>query len=408
MRFRRTLHMIISPFSVCNNRNLVFEPGSVQGLADDVSFYGNNTVLFTGGSSLRESGTLDKIEKSFKEKGIDRQLFTVRGEPSPELVDEITAEIRGGKLPDCIAAVGGGSVIDTAKAVSAMLCEEGSVCDFLEGIGDRKPSGKKIPFIAVPTTAGTGSEATYNAVLSRVGENGFKKSLRHTNYIPDSVIIDPDLYKSCPPRVAAASGLDALSQLVESYVSTRASFYTDILAVGAIEGVLESLPIVCRLRDESEYCDDDCGNAWAKMAYGAYISGFSLANSGYGIIHGIAGPAGGYFNAPHGSFCGTLLAAGMRATIIKLEKERPESPGLMKFTKLGYIASKSDDMLPKEARMRFIQILETLTDNLKIPRLGDFGITEKDLGKIAGASSARNNPVNFDKKEIEDILRTRL
>ena len=398
--------MLVTPFSISTNRKIILNGGSIRELAGEIKFYGSDTVLFTGGKSLEKKGKLGQIEKMFSENDIKYCIYRVDSEPSPELVDKITAELRGRK-PSCLTAVGGGSVIDTAKAVSAMLCEKTGVCDFLEGVGDKTPSGKKVPFIAVPTTAGTGSEATYNAVLSRVGENGFKKSLRHKNYTPDVVIIDPDLYAGAPAPVAASSGLDALSQLVEAYVSTKASFFTDILVSGAIEGMFEALPVVTA-EDEDEYCDTECSDAWLKMAYGSYISGLALANSGLAVIHGMAGTIGGFFNAPHGAVCGTLLAAGMKATIEKLEKSNPESPALLKLAKLGYIAARSDDLLPKEARSRFIQRIEAMTENMGIKRLSAYGIHEEDLEKIADASSNKNNPVALDKSEMIEILKTRL
>ena len=399
--------MNISSFSLCTNKKIIFKAGSIDELCAEILFYGRNTVLFTGGSSLENRGKLDSILKSFKTGNVQFTVYRINEEPSPDLVDKITSELRGKDI-QCIAAVGGGSVIDAAKAVSAMLCETGSICDFLEGIGDREPSGKKIPLIAVPTTAGTGSEVTFNAVLSRVGEKGFKKSLRHKNYTPDIAIIDPDLYAGCPPDIAASSGLDALSQLVEAYISTKSFFYTDILITGAIEAVFEALPVVTADRNVEDICNETCEDAWCKMAYGSYISGMALANNGLSIVHGIAGPLGGFFPAPHGSICGSLFSAGMKATIDKLEKNDPDSPALLKFTRLGYIAAKSDDMLPKEARSRFIQIIESMTDNMGIPRLADYGIVEADLEKIADASSNKNNPVKFDKEEIIGILRSRL
>ncbi|HAK45382.1 MAG TPA: hypothetical protein DCO79_05615 [Spirochaeta sp.] len=399
--------MNISPFKLSMNKKIVFRPGSIDELADEIKFYGSSTVLFIGSKSLKTGGKLERIEKLLKKNDISYKIYNVNDEPSPDLIDRITEELRGVE-PDSITAVGGGSVIDTGKAVSAMLKEEGSVCDFLEGIGERKTSGQKIPFIAVPTTAGTGSEATYNAVLCRVGEQGFKKSLRHSNYCPDAVIIDPELYYGCPSHVAASSGMDALAQLIESYLSTKATFVTDLLLTGAIEGMFEALPIVTFDRNIGEICDMDCSDAWEKMAYGAYISGLALSNCGYCIVHGMAGAVGGFFKAPHGAVCGSLLAEGIKQTILKLEKEDPESPSLLKAAKLGYIIAKSEDMLPKEARARFIQIIESMTESMRIPRLSAFGITEESLAKIASASSNKNSPIFFNQDEMIELLMNRL
>ena len=399
--------MTVSPFSLCTNKKRIFEPGSFKKLTEEISFYGRNTAIFTGSSSLKKSGNLEILHENCKKAGLNAIFYKVSSEPSPELIDKFTEKLRSEDI-DCVAGIGGGSVMDTAKAVSAMLCEKGSVTDYLEGVGNKKPSGAKKPLILVPTTAGTGSEASYNAVISSISKNGFKKSLRHLNYTAETTIIDSNLYENCPLETAASGGMDALSQLIESYISTKANFYTDILVIGAIEAVLEALPIVTAGKNNDEFCNANCEQAWEKMAYGAYISGLSLANSGLAVVHGIAGPVGGYFNAPHGAVCGTLLAEGMKATISKLEKEKPDSPALLKFSKIGYIAAKSDDMLPKEARARLIQVLEGLIENLKIPSLSKYGITEKDVLRIAQASSNKNNPVALSEEEICSIIQNRI
>jgi alcohol dehydrogenase class IV len=399
--------MKIMPFAFTSNTKIIFKPGSVETLVAEAGFYGRNIAIFTGGKSLKNSGKLREITDSLKNSGFSIMTYSVDSEPSPDLVDSIVLQLKDVKI-DVIAAVGGGSVIDTGKAVSAMLKQEGSICDYLEGIGDKSPSGKKIPMIAVPTTAGTGAEATSNAVISRPGKDGFKKSMRHFNYTPDIAIIDSELYASCPPSIAAGSGMDALSQLVESYVSSKASFYSDIRVIGAIEAILEALPIVTSDKSDENFCDADCAKAWEKMAYASFISGSALMNCGLSIVHGIAGPIGGLFKSPHGAVCGTLLAEGMKQTILKIEREDPESPALLKFSKLGHIAARSEDLLPKEARLRFIQVLEGLTENLAIPRLSHYGITEEDIPEIAAAASNKYNPITMSNEEIVSILKERL
>jgi len=399
--------MNVVPFTFNSNRKIIFKPGSIVNLTDEAAFYGRNIVIFTGGNSLKKSGKLAEITENLENNDFSVRIFRVKSEPSPDLIDSLVQQLKNSKI-DSIAAIGGGSVLDTGKAVSAMLAEDGSVEDYLEGIGDKIPSGKKVPFIAVPTTAGTGSEATSNAVLSRVGSDGFKKSLRHFNYTPDIAIIDSELYSSCPPDIAAASGMDALSQLVEAYVSSNASFYSDIHITGAIEVLLEALPIVAAGTIDEDYCAETCREAWNKMAYASFISGSALANCGLSVVHGIAGPVGGFFDSPHGAVCGTLLAEGMKKTVIKIENEDPESPALLKFANLGYIAARSEDLLPREARYKFIQVLEGLTESLAIPRLSVYGITEADLPKIAAASSNKNNPITLCEEEIISILKARL
>lgn len=205
-------------------------------------------------------------------------------------------------------AIGGGSVIDCGKAVAAMLVEDGSVQDYLEGVGTRKPSGAKIPFIAVPTTAGTGSEATKNAVVCDRKE-GYKKSLRHDAYMPDVAVIDPELTMTAPRPVTIACGLDAVSQLIESYTSTKANVFTDSLALTALSHASESLLPHCL----------DQGNDISlrgKMSYAALISGITLSHAGLGAVHGMAGPLGGLFPVPHGVTCGKLLFPKASTTFV--------------------------------------------------------------------------------------------
>ena len=246
--------MNIVPFSFTGNRKTIFAPGSVSSLSEEASFYGKRMILFTGGSSLKKRGVLARIEASLKKDGFDYPIYSIDSEPEPDTVDRITAENTGTR-PDVIAAVGGGSVIDAGKAVSAMLCEDGLISEYLEGIGNKTPSGRKIPFIAVPTTAGTGSEATSNAVMRKLGPDGFKKSLRHFNYTPEIAVIDPELYSGCPPSIAAASGMDALSQLIEAYISVKSTFFTDIHVLGAIDAIFEALPVVSGGKGDEDFCD---------------------------------------------------------------------------------------------------------------------------------------------------------
>ena len=221
-------------FHFARTPELFFGPGKLAYLPDTLRGRGiSSLVCITGESSFRETEQWSRLRDDLHSAGIGFRDYSVSGEPSPESVDAIAAECRENQ-PDCVLAVGGGSVIDTGKAVSAMLpCSEG-VETFLEGVGTKKPPGSKVFFAAVPTTSGTGSEATKNAVISRQGTEGFKKSLRHDNYVPDIAVVDPELVLSCPAGITAASGLDAVTQLLEGFVSTKASPLTDALAAGGL------------------------------------------------------------------------------------------------------------------------------------------------------------------------------
>jgi len=229
---------------------------------------------------------VNELEKGLAAEGLSLRRYPVSGEPSPEVVDRIAASLEA----DVVVAIGGGSAIDAGKAVAAMAEEGGSIVDYLEEVGTKPPTGRRRFLVAVPTTAGTGSEATANAVISRVGASGFKKSLRHEGYIPDIALIDPELALDCPPAVTAASGLDAITQLLEGFVSTGGNPLTDALGRSGLATAGRSFS---RAVHEGDLI------ARSAMAYAAYLSGVILAIAGLGIVHGIASPLGGAYPVPH-------------------------------------------------------------------------------------------------------------
>ena len=404
-------------FKFASTPDIVFGCGAFAELPSLIAGQGERVLLITGGTSLQKSGNLERLTAELEDRVTRIDLEKVSGEPSPELVDEL-AEKHRSPAPTVIAAVGGGSVLDAGKAVSALIpCQE-SVMAYLEGVGQGKQhSGKKVPFIAVPTTSGTGSEATKNAVLSRVGDAGFKKSLRHDNFVPDLALVDPELVQSCPPDITAASGMDAISQLLGAYLSTEASPLTDSLALKALERAGESFYLAVTQGENLK--------ARADMAYAALISGIVLANAGLGIVHGAASPLGGYFDIPHGVVCGTLLPAAVEKNIELLRIEAREEGGkaaesrqfLEKYALAGALLSREAQtgqmQLDLEGQVekycdRLIEILHEWVEELPISRLGEYGIREADLAKIAAETGCKNNPVPLSKEEIEDILRARL
>jgi alcohol dehydrogenase class IV len=294
-----------------------------------------------------------------------------------------------------------------------MIRHEKPLKTYLEGVGSEKPTGEKVPFIAVPTTAGTGSEASKNAVISEIGPEGFKKSLRHDNFVPDIAVIDPELALSCPASVTAASGLDAITQIIEGYVSTKSSPMTDSLSVGGLKAAGRSF--------EKAVTDGTDLEARADMAYAAYISGVVLANAGLGVVHGIAGPLGGLHPVPHGVVCGTLIGEATRMIIDNLFEMGDEGfPALRKYAEAGTFLraiNKSTDTSAEKAADRgnirekcdlLIETLRSWVDRYKIPKLGEYGIEEQHLGGIAKLSGLKNTPVELSKQEIITILKKRL
>lgn len=384
---------------VINDFNSIIAPlefgvGIIKKLDEHILKHGKNVLIITGGSSLKKSGKLDEICTSLSNKGINYIIENVTGEPTIDIVDKITEDNRD-KKPDVIVSIGGGSVIDTGKAVSAMLVCEGKVIDYLEGVGTKKPTGDKIPFIACPTTAGTGTEMTKNAVIKSVGKNGFKKSLRHDNYIPDIALIDSDLYTTCPLKTASLSALDALAQLLESYISIKATPLTEAICESGIKYFMDGANTV--LIDEKS---KDV-QAWGKLAYGAMCSGIGLANAGYMTIHGIAGPLGGYYELPHGAACGMLLLKYLENFHDKII-EYPKV--LSKYAYAGRCLTKNYNTSDLEAFKALLDFIIKLTNKIEINSLKDFGIKIQDIDKIINASTQKNDPVKLTYEELKALL----
>jgi alcohol dehydrogenase class IV len=380
-----------------------FGAGSFAEIPGLANKYGNKALVVTGARSFADSGGRAEFERMLAEQGIESLFEVGSGEPTPELVDAIAARYRN-KSIGVVIAIGGGSSIDTGKAVSAMLTVDAPVFDFLEGVGTGKNHpGTKVPFIAVPTTAGTGSEATKNAVLSRTGRDGFKRSIRHDNFVPDIAVIDPALALSCPPAVTAASGLDALTQLVEPYVSTAASPLTDALALSGLKAAAGSLIPVAT---------DNGGDIVhrSNMAYAALMSGIALANAGLGVVHGFASSIGARIDIPHGVVCGTLLAASTRVTVEKLRKMGYAGlPALDRYAAIGAILAPSSMKYTKHDHInRLLNVLEIWTETLDMPRLGVYGFTSGMIKTVAAETSPKNNPGNLTSDDIVRILKMRL
>ncbi|MBZ4647093.1 MAG: hypothetical protein PWR27_120 [Petroclostridium sp.] len=394
--------MVIKSFAFASTPKILFGAGMFEKLDEITLKYGNKVLIVTGGSSLRRTGKFDELLNRLKERSIQTFSISVKGEPSPELVDEAVDKYRKEHV-DVVVAIGGGSVLDAGKAISAMLPQSDSVMEYLEGVGsEKKHNGIKVPFVAVPTTAGTGSEATKNAVLSKIGENGFKSSLRHDNFVPDVAMLDPALAISCPPSVTAASGLDAFTQLLEAYVSTEASPMTDALAFNGLEYVKENLVPACTTDMENV-------SVRGGMAYASLMSGIVLANAGLGVVHGLAGPIGGYFDIPHGVVCGTLIGEAVKMNIHLLRQAgEVGNKYLEKYAKVGAMLSDLDEKDVDRCCNQLVQKIEEWIKLLKIPRLSEYGISKNDLDKIVEKSGNKNNPVKLGKEHIKQLLLNRL
>jgi len=297
-------------FSLARTPHLHFGIGKISALPLAIKSFGPKVLLVTGARSFLASPYSAKIFDELHTNGFAIERYVVDREPTPVLIDSAVKKYTV-FAPDAVVAIGGGSVLDAGKAISAMLPLGEPVKDYLEGVGS-KPThpGLKVPFIAIPTTSGTGSEATKNAVISEIGVQGYKKSLRHNNFVPDVAILDPSLTFNCPPSVTAASGMDAFTQLLESYLSTASNPITDALAVEGLSLISSSLI--------KAYQDGSNANARAGMSLASYLSGITLANAGLGLVHGFASSIGGLFSIPHGVICSSLMPAANKITVRKL------------------------------------------------------------------------------------------
>ncbi len=391
-------------FNFTSIPHIIFGARKLNELYNIIPKFGKNVLYVIGGKSLKESGKWDEIVNAMDKKSINISIISVYGEPTPTLIDEAVAKCKSKNI-DLVVGIGGGSVTDAGKAISAMISKEDSIMNYLEGVGNKIHDGKKIPYIAIPTTSGTGSEATKNAVISEVGPEGFKKSLRHDNLIPNYAIIDPELVLSSPPSVSAACGMDAFTQLLEAYVSPRASPITDALAFSGMRYVKDAIIPAC----STHALDIAVRSA---MAYGSLMSGIALTNAGLGIVHGLASSLGGLFEIPHGVACGTLLAESTKMNITQLQKIGDAGKkGLLKYAIVGaLLAGKKvfENVDISYYCSILIDTLEKWTYDLKIDRLGKYGIKIKEIDKIVEKAGLKNNPVQLRREDILEIVRNRI
>jgi alcohol dehydrogenase class IV len=371
-------------FEFATAGRIVFGCGVFAQLEGIIAGYGKRALIVTGKRPVA---------------GPPGPCFSVAKEPTIALVREGTDAFRNAGC-DCVVAIGGGSAIDTGKAIAAAAANPGDLLDYLEVIGKGHPlESPPWPFIAIPTTAGTGSEVTRNAVLG-APELGVKVSLRSPLMLPRAAIVDPDLTLGLPPAITAGTGLDALTQLIEPYVSSRANPLTDNLCLDGIRRVSESLSVA--------YRDGGDRGARTGMAYASLLGGLALANAGLGVVHGFAAPIGGMFDAPHGAICAAVLPAGMRANIAALREREPQSGALERYREIARILTKDADAIPEDGA----DWVKNLTRQLAIPSLAAYGVLGKDAEELAEKASRANsmkaNPIALTSGELTAVLESSL
>jgi alcohol dehydrogenase class IV len=389
--------MTMHTFQFYRTPHLICGAGTFSLVAEHAARFGKRCLVVTGAQSFRQSHAWQVLQEKIAAHSMHAEFVSISNEPTAENIDTIVNDAAL-KNTDVVIAIGGGSVLDAGKAISAMLLLNDPVEHFLEGVGTKVHPGCKVPFIAVPTTAGTGSEATKNAVISRIGAGGYKKSLRHDHFVPDIALLDPELSTNCPPQITASCGMDALTQLLESYVSIRSSIMTDSLIQMALPLVKDNLIPVSTT-------DGHNVTARAVMSYAAFVSGITLANAGLGLVHGFASSIGARVNIGHGTVCGTLLASVTRHTIARLRKEEdPLSPGLVKYAKAALGLCRTTETDPHPLCDQLIDTLYNFSSALAMPKLSAFGVTVHDIDPIIAETGNRNNACKLDKTDMREIL----
>jgi alcohol dehydrogenase class IV len=389
-----------SAFSIARLPRIEFGCGALDKLPDIAAGYGRHLLFVTGARSFVESAAGTQLFETLRARKFSWEQVRVSGEPSPAFVDATVAALRPRQF-DAVVGIGGGSALDAAKAIAGLLRPANSVMDHLEGVGPELPfRGPTTPFIAVPSTAGTGSEATKNAVLSAPG--GFKKSFRDDKLVAEWAIVDPDLLATCPPALIAADGLDAFTQLLESFVSTRANPMTDALARSGMMAARDALPALHR---------QQLAAARSQMAYASLMSGICLAQAGLGAVHGLASPLGAFFPIPHGVVCGTLVASATACNIAALEARDPGNPALPKYAEVGRRFAMQKGLNGVDARRFLVETLRHWEAELDVPRLSAYGIGEGDFARIVAAcrgGSMKTNPIALSDAELTHLLACRL
>lgn len=368
-----------------------FGSGTLKKIGTIAKGFGKRALIVTGSKPERAAPLIDFLRRS----GVSSATFPVLGEPELATIEQGVAAAKCEPC-DMVISFGGGSAIDAGKAIAAMLTNPGELLDYLEIIGRGQSITKfPAPFIAIPTTAGTGAEVTRNAVLASPAHR-IKVSLRSPLMLPSVALIDPELALNLPREATAASGLDALTQLIEPYLSCRANPMTDALCLSGIERAARSLRRV--------FVDGQDLAAREDMALASLWSGMALANAGLGAVHGFAGPIGGMFPAPHGAVCAALLPHVMETNLRVIRERQSNGEALHKFTKVARLLTGNTNASAADG----VRWLAELVRDLQIPSLRRYGITpvhsDELVQKAAAASSMKGNPLPLTADELKEIL----
>jgi alcohol dehydrogenase class IV len=378
-------------FEFATATEIVFGRGRIAELGRRARALGQRALLVTGARSDRWPRALD----SLREAGVDCVVFSVPGEPSTSLTER-GVELARNEQVELVIGLGGGSALDAAKAIAGLTPNPGAPLDYLEVVGlGRALERPSLPSILVPTTAGTGSEVTKNAVLTAETQR-VKVSLRGLGLLPRLALVDSELTHSVPPDVTAATGLDALTQVLEPYVSKARGPLTDALC---LEGLTRGARSLRRAVE-----DGSDAAAREDLAVTSLFGGLALANAKLGAVHGFAGPLGGRYEAPHGALCARLLPEVMRENLAAVRELGAQNDVVDRYATIARIFTSRGDARPEDG----IEWVEALVRDLKIPGLSSYGASWDDfdtlVDKAAAASSMKGNPVELSRAALVKIL----
>lgn len=378
-------------FEFATAQRILFGEGTLADIGAATRTFGARTLVVTGANPQRAERLLALLAAA----DIQTTIFSVAKEPTvADAVAGVTAAKRASA--EVIVAFGGGSVIDAGKAIAALATNPGDVFDYLEVIGKAQPLQQpSLPVIAIPTTAGTGSEVTRNAVLASP-EHRVKVSVRSPSMLPRVALVDPELTYSLPAAVTAATGMDALTQLIEPFTSSRANPLTDAICREGLRHAARSLQSAVRRGQDI--------SARRDMAFASLCGGLALANAGLGAVHGFAGPFGGMYGAPHGAVCAALLPEVVAANVRALRQRAPADGALARYDELALLLTGSPEATVDDA----IAWLRTLVIGLEIPPLSHYGFSRADapalVEKARVASSMKANPIVLTDAELTEIV----
>ncbi len=386
-------------FEFATATRVIFGAGTLTGIGPIAREFGRCSLVVTGRDATRAAPLLEHLAAA----GLSVSQFAVTHEPT---VEDITRGIAQARAADCelVIGFGGGAALDTAKAIAATVTNRGALLDYLEVVGLGQPLTRPgLPCIAIPTTAGTGAEVTRNAVLAapvprqRDGPaRRVKVSLRSPHLLPRVALVDPVLTYDMPPALTAATGLDALTQLIEPYVSSRANPLTDAFCVDGLRRVARSLRTAVE--------DGHHATAREDMALASLLGGLALANAGLGAVHGFAGPIGGLFSAPHGAVCAALLPHVTTANLAALRARQPSAIALARYDEVARLLTGRPHANAEDG----VRWLRDLNADLRIPSLAHYAITSTNFPTIVtaslAASSMKANPIVLTPDELSAIL----